>query len=131
MDRKLPLDQLEAALHECERCQQVVASTLLQGQPDLLAAAAAGLQAATCRVALLLPAVSREEGVNPKLRRRLLQAAQTLGMHREACLRRSGVVQRALHSILPTATGTTTYGSGTGLYGNQARQSGAFKVLSA
>jgi len=131
MNQPVSRMQVDAVLEDCARCQKAVATALLQGEPDLLAAAAAELQAVTQTLVLALQAVSRDAATSPSLRSRLLQVAQTLGMHREACLRRASVVQRALHSILPTATGTATYGSGTGLYGNQARQSGAFKVLSA
>lgn len=60
---------------------------------------------------------------------RLGKVAQGMAMQREALLRRTAVVERSLHSIVP-ASRSNTYG-GAAPYGHSVRQTGAFKLLAA
>ena len=127
----LPATPVEQALLAAENMQQAVAKALLAGQPDLLQAAAIDLQRAAVALLDAVVAVNGAIHLRSPLRQRVLAVARSLTLYREACLRRGAVVQRSLQSILPAATGAATYGASSGPYGNQSRQSGAFKVLSA
>ena len=115
---------LEDSLCAAERCQAAVSHALLQGEPDLLQAAATEMQRAAQQVSALL---QRAHGAatEPALRLRLHAVAQAMAMQREACVRRLAVVQRSLHSIIPS-TRPSTYGGVVGAYA-RGSQGGAFK----
>jgi hypothetical protein len=129
-DNQKLLDGLVAA----ERCSQVLAAALLDGQPDSLATAAADMQQATTALSGALQLAQRGGNIGRSLQQRLHRLGQELALQREACLRRSAFVDRALNSIIPSSRSTTYSGSaGSGLspYGKQARSSGAFGRISA
>ena len=129
------LPELSARLHAqtliAEAKQEVVGVALVAGQPGVLEVAAAELQAAIAALTQTVEAVKREGPLAPALRQRLVQMSQRIALHREACLRRGVVVERTLLSVLPAAPSGPVYGTGTSPYSRAARQSGAFKVLSA
>ncbi len=122
-------NQVEAALKSAELSQRAVAQALLAGQADLLEAAAADLQRAASALSDAVLAVNGAIQLRAPLGQRVVAVARGMVMYREACLRRGAMVQRSLHSILPDS-GSATYGV-TGPYAKPARQSGAFKLLSA
>ena len=127
--------ELSARLHAqtllAEAKQEAVGLALVAGQPGVLEAAAAEFQAAIAALTQTVEAVKPEGPLAPALRQRLVDMSQRLTLHREACLRRGAVVQRALLSVLPTAPSGPVYAAGNSPYSRAARQSGAFKVLSA
>ena len=121
--------RVETALRSAELSQRAVAQALLAGQPDLLEAAAAELQRAASVLSDAVLAVNGAIQLRAPLGQQVVAVARGMAMYREACLRRGAMVQRSLQSILPE-TGSATYGS-SGPYAKTARQSGAFKLLSA
>jgi acyl-CoA reductase-like NAD-dependent aldehyde dehydrogenase len=121
--------QVEAALQSAERSQRAVEQALLAGHADLLEAAAADLQRSASALSDAVLAVNGAIQLRAPLGQRVVAVARGMVMYREACLRRGALVQRTLQSILPDS-GNSTYGS-TGPYARAARQSGAFKLLSA
>jgi len=125
-DMQLFLD----ALAEAERRTQGLASALLAGHPDLIASASQEVQQAAVALSGSLQVVQRRGSLALQLKQRLRRLGQDLAMQREACLRRSAVVDRALNSIIPSAR-PSTYAGGARPYGQQARRSGAFTLISA
>ena len=129
------LPELSARLHAqtlaAEAKQEAVGLALVAGQPGVLEVAAAELQAAIAALTQTVDAVKREGPLAPALRQRLVQMSQRIAQHREACLRRGAVVERALLSVMPAAPSGPVYATGSSPYSRTARQSGAFNVLSA
>ena len=123
--------RLHAQTLVAEAKQEAVGLALVAGQPGVLEAAAAELQAAIAALTQTVEAVKREGPIAPAVRQRLVEMSQRIALHREACLRRGAVVERALLSVLPAAPSGPVYAAGTSPYSRAARQSGAFKVLSA
>ena len=127
--------ELSARLHAqtllAEAKQEAVGLALVAGQPGVLEEAAAELQCAIAALTQTVEAVKREGPLAPALRQRLVQMSQRIAQHREACLRRGAVVERALLSVMPAASAGPVYGAGNNPYSRTSRQSGAFKVLSA
>ena len=128
----LPLDQQHflASLVLAEHHQQVLGAALLDGQPDRVAAAAGDLQQVVATLSGLLQRVQRGGRLAPALQLRLQRLGQGVAQQREACLRRGAVVDRALNSIIPSTRASTYGGAGGRPYGQQARRSGAFKLVS-
>ena len=131
LEMQMPPQDLFTTLVAAEKSASVLSQALLLGQAELVEVAARELQ--QCALALS----EGLQGVKPgrsapgqALQRRLAKVAQTIAMQREACARRSAVVEMSLHSIVP-ATRCTTYSSAAGPYARNAKQSGAFKLLSA
>lgn len=124
----VPID-IEATLALAERSVYAVSQALLQGQPDLVESATRDLQQASLTLSSVLQGLKGKTSRDQQLRQRLGKVVRGISMQREALLRRSAVVEMALHSMLP-ATRTPTYG-GAAPYSRYARQSGAFKLLSA
>ncbi len=102
---------------------------LLLGEPGAIESAARELQQASLSLSGLLQGRQAKAAQDRNFRQRLAKVAQGMAMQREALLRRSAVVERSLHSIVP-ASRSTTYGGATP-YGHNARQTGAFKLLAA
>ena len=122
-------NEILATLALTERCADAVSQALLRAEPDAIEAAARDLQQASRRLSGVLQGRFGKAAQSPGFTQRLGKLVQGMAMQREALLRRSAVVERALHSIVP-ATRAPTYG-GAAPYGYNARQSGAFKLLSA
>jgi predicted Abi (CAAX) family protease len=128
-----PRDQQEflQGLAIAEHSTQILAAALLAGQPDGVAAAAQGMQQSAQALSAALQGLQRRGSqVDPGLQHRLRRLGHDLAMQREACLRRAAVVDRAVVSLIPSAR-SSTYAGVTGPYGQQARRSGAFKLMSA
>ena len=124
--------RLDALALTAEARQHAVGMALVDGQPGVLEKAAAELQAAIAELTQTVEAVKREGPLAPALRQRLLDMSHRLAAHREACLRRGAMVERSLQSVLPAAPSGPVYAAGSNNpYSRSARQSGAFKVLSA
>ncbi len=118
-------------LGTAEKRAQVLTEALLAGQADLVAVATQDLQQATMALSTSLQALQQRGRLeDPDLKHRLRSLGRNLAQQREACLRRSAVVERSLNSIVPS-TRASTYAGGAGPYGRQARRSGAFGQISA
>ena len=119
-----------ASLVAAEHCAHAVSQALLAGDPAHIEASSRELQQAALALSDLLQGARGQRTHEPAFRQRLGGVLTSLGMQREALLRRSAVVERALHSIVP-ATRPSTYAGSARSYGHNAKQSGAFKLLSA
>jgi len=119
-----------SALVVAETCASAVSMALLAGDPVAIEAASRELRQAALALSGLLQGAHGKPASDPDFRRRLGRVLASLGMQREALLRRSAVVEHSLHSIVP-ATRSSTYAGSTRSYGYNAKQSGAFKLLSA
>ncbi|MBL8335449.1 MAG: hypothetical protein JNM97_01635 [Rhodoferax sp.] len=112
-----------------ERSQRLSAA-LLAGAPDQTAVLSSDLHQVVQALNASLQTGAARASLDPRSRQRLRRLGQEMAQQREACLRRSAVVERSLNSIIP-ATRTTTYGGGATPYGASARRSGAFKLIAA
>ena len=122
--------KLLECLRTAEKRAQVLSAALLEGQPELVAAAAQDMQQSAQALSASLHGVLQYGPLEPVLKQRLRRVGQVLAMQREACLRRAAVVDRALNSIIPSSR-ANTYSGGAGPYGQQARRSGAFNLMAA
>ena len=120
----------ETALSAAEHCAGVVSRALLQGEPAAIESATQELQQASLSLSYLLRTPGAALVLDRHFRQRLGKVVQNMAMQREALLRRTAVVERSLHSLVP-ATRAPTYAGGVAPYGHNARQSGAFKLLAA
>lgn len=123
----MPSGDVAAALDRAERSIGALSKALLLGQPDLVESAAADLQQAARFLSVRLQG---QPVLGPRLTARLRQVGQGITLQREACARRGAAVERALHSLMPGAR-PSTYAGVAGRYTGNAKQSGAFKLLSA
>ncbi len=121
---------LHALLALAERRASVVAQALVGGEPEPLEAAVRGLHQCALELSGVMHGLKGSTVLDPAQRRRLANVGQAIAMQREACVRRLGVAERSLQSIVP-ATRASTYAGGPGSYGRGAVQCGAFKLLAA
>ena len=119
-----------ASLVAAENCADAVSQALLAGDPAHIETTSRELQQAALALSGLLQGARGKRAMDTAFRQRLGHVLASLGMQREALLRRSAVVERSLHSIVP-ATRPSIYAGSARSYGHNARQSGAFKLLSA
>ena len=119
-----------ASLVAAENCASAVSKALLAGDPAHIEVTSRELQQAALALSDMLQGPRGKRANDQDFRRRLGRVLASLGMQREALLRRSAVIERSLHSIVP-ATRASTYAGSARSYGHNARQSGAFKLLSA
>jgi hypothetical protein len=122
---------VEATLARAESGLEAVASALLLGRPDAMESAARALHQAAVELTSVVSGMRGQPLQDPSLTKRIEAVSRGLVIWREACLRRCAVVERSLHSILPATRNASTYGGPAGPYARNARQSGAFKVLTA
>lgn len=119
----------ETRLEAVELQLGVLRSDLLSGNPQAVHQASAALQQLAVDLFQLTEELGRSQMGNAGSVQRVRALAVALQPVREGLLRQSAYVDRALEVIMPAAQ-QTTY-AGTDRYGAAARQSGAFKVLSA
>lgn len=126
---------LDRALRQAEEAVQVFSTALLQDQADLTEAAAQVLQQRAAELGQAWALARRSMPgwtPGPQVGRRLQAVRHMLAQLRAACLRRGGMAERALQTIMPAAQNATYGGRGAvGYARGQARQSGAFRLLSA
>ncbi len=122
--------RIPALLTLAEERSRVLSGALLAGEPDQVAVASSDLQQVVQVLSDSLQQAQARASLDDRSAHRLRSLGQRLALQREACLRRFAVVDRALNSIIPS-TRSTTYGGGATPYGQQARRSGAFKLVSA
>ncbi len=127
---------LEHALTHAEQALDTFSTALLNNLAEDAHAAAVQLQEATILLAQAVTAMRRAsppQSLDTATARRLQVLNRLLAQQRETCLRRGGMVERALQAIVPAAR-SSTYGGGVAASGyarGQPRQTGAFRVLSA
>ncbi len=129
MSHQDPSHDIQSALSLAEFCARAVSQALLDGDPAAVEAASRDLHRSSLSLAGALQPRQGKLTQAPEVRERLATVVQNMAMHREALLRRSAMVERSLHSIVP-ATRKSTYG-GAAPYGHNPKQSGAFRLLSA
>jgi len=122
--------RIQDLLSLAETRSRAVSQALLTGEPDQLAVHSADLQQVVQVLSNSLQQAQVRAGLDSRARQRLRRLGQDLVQQREACLRRSAVVDRALQSLMP-ASQSATYGGGATPYGQQARRTGAFKLFAA
>lgn len=126
---KLP-DPLESALAQIEQRFAAVSAKLIAGEPQALAEAASAMQQVAVEFFQIAPSLSLSVDTAAALKARVRRLAAGMAIQRENLIRRQVVVQRTLDAILPAAQ-HCAYAKPGGPYGSVAKQTGAFKVLSA
>lgn len=121
---------LEQALTEAELKFDAVSAALVQGEPLVLASASTELRQTALDLSALVQGLTPFERNNKKLTQRLKRLAAGLAFQRESLIRRTVLVERALHAIVP-ATRSATYAQAGAPYASTGKQSGAFKLLAA
>ena len=122
--------QFENSLAAAElKCNEVSAA-LVSGEPMALAAATDALRQAALGLPALINGLSDADLHNNALKLRLSKIAAGLAAQRESLIRRTVLVERALHTIVPAAR-SATYAQAGATYASPGRQSGEFKVLAA
>ncbi len=123
-------DHIEKALSQVENHFDDVSIALVSGEPLALFSASEALRQAALGLSDLLQNLSPSELGSTKLKSRLRALSDGMLVRRESLIRRTVMVERALHSIVPSAQGTDYVGSSR-LYASVGKQTGAFKVLAA
>ena len=121
---------VEAALQHIEKQFKDLSAALVSGEPVALESASAAMRQAGIDFLALIQRLTPAERKNRQLTMRLKALADGLGERRASLLRRTALVERELHTILPATQGGT-YANAAGAYGNPAKSSGAFKRFSA
>ena len=121
---------LEAALQHIEKQFKDLSAALVSGEPVALDSASAAMRQAGIDFSALIQRLTPAGRKNRQLTIRLKALADGLGERRASLLRRTALVERELHTILPATQGGT-YANAAGAYGNPAKSSGAFKRFSA
>ncbi len=122
--------EFENLLSQVEKSCQAVGDAVSHGGPEDVACASGKLQGLAVSISQLLSAYPAEAIAAQKCRTRLKQMSDSLSLQREQLIRRAAVNERALNTMVP-ATQESSYALAAGLYGGTARQSGAFKLLTA
>ncbi len=115
--------QIEKPLSQIEMQCESVAAAVATGEPQLLEAASNALQQAALGFASLMERLGGAQQAGPELQARLKKLAVQLNIQRENLIRRSVVVERALHAMVP-ATRKSTYAAPAG-------RAGGYKAFSA
>lgn len=121
---------LEAALQHIEKQFKDLSAALVTGEPVALESASAAMRQAGIDMSALVQRLTPTERKNQELALRLKALAEGLGERRAILLRRGALIERELHTILPTTQGGT-YAGATSAYGSPAKSVGAFKRFSA
>ena len=120
--------ELEKALTSIESLIRQISEALVIGDPVALAMASTQLRQAAVELSNMLPRFDSITLKNSSLQLRLKQIASNLASRRESMLRQSGLVERALNTLVP-ASKTTTYSKAAGLYGAPGKSSGTFNFI--
>ena len=122
-----PVD-LEKSLTSIESLIQQISETLVVGDPVALAMASTHLRQAAVELSNMLPRFDSLTLKNASVKSRLAQISINLASRRESMLRQSGLVERALNTLVP-ASQTATYSKTAGLYGAPGKSSGTFNFI--
>jgi hypothetical protein len=118
-----PLSQIEGQFKD-------ISAAVDSGDPAVLEAAGLALRQAAVEFFNLLGGLSADVRSGKELKARLKMLANGLAIQRQGLIRRTVVVERALHAMVP-ATRESTYAQSCGPYAAAGRQTGAFKMLAA
>lgn len=122
--------RIQDLLTLAENRSRVLSDALLAGEPDQVAVASSGMQQVVQVLSDTLQQAHQRATLDGSSAARLRRLGQDLAQQRQACLRLGAVVDRSLNSLLPS-TRANTYGGANTPYGQQARRTGAFKLISA
>ena len=100
--------EIEKALSLIEFQCEAVATAVASGEPQALEGASNALRQAALGFSAFMDAQGGAGQAGPELRARLKKVATQLTIQRENLIRRSVVVERALHALVP-ATQKNTY----------------------
>lgn len=114
---------LETALSQIELQCESVAAAVASGEPLALESASTALRHAALEFSGLMERLGGATQASPELRTRLKKLATRLTIERENLIRRSVVIERALHAMMP-ATRKATYSAPAG-------RAGGYKAFSA
>ena len=115
--------EIEKPLSQIEMQCESVAAAVATGEPQMLETASNALQQAALGFASLMERLGGARQAGPELQARLKKLAVQLNIQRENLIRRSVVVERALHAMVP-ATRKSTYAAPVG-------RAGSYKAFSA
>jgi hypothetical protein len=101
----LPVE-IEKSLALIELQCETLSAAVLSGEPQALEASSQQLRQTAVDFSDLMAQFSGAE-IDPQLRTRLKQIAVRLGIQREGLLRRSAVVERSLHTLVPSTQKST------------------------
>ncbi len=116
-------DALETSLTQIELQCESVAAAVASGEPQALESASNALRQAAVDLSALVQRLGGPQQAGPELHTRLKKLAAQLNNQRENLLRRSAVVERSLHALVP-ATRKSTYAAPAG-------RAGGYKAFSA
>ncbi len=116
-------DALETSLLQIELQCESVAAAVASGEPQALEGASNALRQAAVDLSALVQRLGGAAQAGPELHTRLKKLAGVLNIQRENLLRRSAVVERSLHALVP-ATRKSTYAAPAG-------RAGGYKAFSA
>ena len=121
--------QLESLLAQTEELFKAMSLALVVGDASDIAQASVNLRQVSVDIGQLLESSGRVK-LAEGARLRIQKIAGGLAAQRESLLRLTAVVDQSLNSLVP-ATRNVTYAATSSPFGTRARQSGAFKLLSA
>lgn len=122
--------QLEKQLSEIEQQCAVLTAAVDSGEPMSLEAVSTQLRQLALDLTRSQEVALLDAQAMRAFKARLQKVAGWIGAQRGSLARRAAVVERGLNAMVP-ATRESTYGQAAGPYGSAAKQSGAFKFLSA
>lgn len=99
--------ELEKPLALMELQCQAVAAAVENGQPLELEAASQSLRDTAVAFSAFMENIGGAAQAGPQLRARLKKLATHLSIQREALLRRSAVIERGLHALVPSTQKAT------------------------
>jgi hypothetical protein len=122
--------EIEKPLSRIESQYDALSTAVNSGDPAVLESTGVALRQAAVEFSSLLEGLATKGQIDRELKARLKKLAKGLAVQRESLIRRTVVVERALHAMVP-ATRESTYAQNSGPYAGAGRQSGAFKLLAA
>jgi hypothetical protein len=122
--------EIETPLSQIELQCDAVSAAVNSGDPVSLESVSIALRQAAVEFSGLLEGISVDGHSGQEFKVRLKKVAQNLAIQRESLIRRTVVVERALHAMVP-ATQESNYAQSSGPYAGTARQSGAYKRFAA
>jgi hypothetical protein len=123
--------EIEQPLCRIEKQCAALATAVNSGDPVSLQSASSALRQAAVDFSGLLEAGGDYAHGGPEFGLRLKKVAKTLAIQREGLIRRSVVVERALHAMVPATRESAYAQSNSGSYASAAGQSGAYKRFAA
>lgn len=124
------IPEIEKPLSRIESQFDALSSAVNSGDPVALESASLALRQAAVAFSELLQGIPLDAHSGPEFKGRLKKVARNLAIQRESLIRRTVVVERALHAMVP-ATRESSYAQASGPYAGPGRHSGAYKRFAA